>query len=35
MLGLIMIPAGLVYAFGVMIGDRRHAWCLFGVMSNT
>jgi K+-transporting ATPase ATPase A chain len=32
MLGLIIIPAGLVYAFGVMIGDRRHAWCLFGVM---
>jgi K+-transporting ATPase ATPase A chain len=32
MLGLIMIPAGLVYSFGVMVGDRRHAWCLFGVM---
>jgi K+-transporting ATPase ATPase A chain len=32
MIGLIMIPAGLVYAFGVVIGDRRHAWCLFGVM---
>ncbi len=32
MLGLIIIPAGLVYCFGVMIGDRRHAWCLFGVM---
>jgi K+-transporting ATPase ATPase A chain len=32
MLGLIIIPAGLVYSFGVMIGDRRHAWCLFGVM---
>jgi len=32
MLGLIMIPAGLVYSFGVMIGDVRHAWCIFGVM---
>jgi K+-transporting ATPase ATPase A chain len=32
MLGLIIIPAGLVYAFGVMIGDGRHAWCIFGVM---
>ena len=32
MLGLIVIPAGLVYAFGVMVGDRRHAWCLYGVM---
>jgi K+-transporting ATPase ATPase A chain len=32
MLGLIIIPAGLVYAFGVMIGDRRHGWLLFGVM---
>jgi K+-transporting ATPase ATPase A chain len=32
MLGLIIIPAGLVYSFGIMIGDRRHAWCLYGVM---
>jgi K+-transporting ATPase ATPase A chain len=32
MLGLIIIPAGLVYAFGVMIGDGRHAWCIYGVM---
>ena len=32
MLGLLIIPAGLVYAFGIMIGDRRHAWCIFAVM---
>ena len=32
MLGLIILPASLVYAFGVMIGDRRHAWCIFAVM---
>jgi K+-transporting ATPase ATPase A chain len=32
MFGLIAIAASLVYAFGVIVGDRRHAWCLFGVM---
>ncbi len=32
MFGLIILAAGLVYAFGVLVGDRRHAWCLFGVM---
>ncbi len=32
MFGLIAIAASLVYAFGVMMGDRRHAQCLFGVM---
>lgn len=32
MFGLIVIAAAMVYAFGVMVGDRRHAWCLFGVM---
>ena len=32
MFGLIIIAAALVYAFGLMVGDRRHAWCLFGVM---
>jgi K+-transporting ATPase ATPase A chain len=30
--GLIVIAASLVYTFGVLLGDRRHAWCLFGVM---
>lgn len=32
MLGLIIIAASLVYAFGLLVGDRRHAWVLFGVM---
>ena len=32
MLGLIIIAAGLVYAFGLLVGDRQHAWVLFGVM---
>ena len=32
MFGMIIIPAGLVYMFGVLVGNRRHAWCLFGVM---
>jgi potassium-transporting ATPase potassium-binding subunit len=32
MLGLLIVAAGLVYAFGLLVGDRRHAWCLFGVM---
>jgi len=30
--GLLIIPAGLVFTFGLMIGDRRHAWCIFSVM---
>ena len=32
LLGMMLLPAGLVYMFGVMVGDKRHAWCLFGVM---
>jgi K+-transporting ATPase ATPase A chain len=32
MFGLIIIAASLVYAFGLLVGDKRHAWCLFGVM---
>ncbi|NOU36351.1 MAG: potassium-transporting ATPase subunit KdpA [Kiritimatiellaceae bacterium] len=32
MFGLLIVPASLVFAFGLLIGDRRHAWCLFGVM---
>jgi potassium-transporting ATPase potassium-binding subunit len=32
MLAILLLPAALVYTFGVMVGDRRHAWCLFGVM---
>ena len=30
--GLLIVPASLVFTFGLMIGDRRHAWCLFSVM---
>jgi K+-transporting ATPase ATPase A chain len=32
MLTILLLPAALVYTFGVIVGDRRHAWCLFGVM---
>ena len=32
MFGLLIVAAGLVYAFGLLVGDRRHAWVLFGVM---
>ena len=32
MFGLIIIAASLVYTFGLLVGDQRHAWCLFGVM---
>ncbi len=32
MLAILLLPAALVYTFGVMVGNRRHAWCLFGVM---
>jgi len=32
MFGLIIIAASMVYAFGLMVGDRRHARCLFGIM---
>lgn len=29
---LIVIPAALVYTFGLMINSRKHAWMLLGVM---
>ena len=32
MFGLLILAAALVYTFGLLVGDRRHAWCLFGVM---
>ena len=32
MLSILLVPASLVYMFGVMVGNRRHAWVLFGVM---
>jgi len=32
MLAILLVPAALVWMFGIMIGDRRHARVLFGVM---
>ena len=32
MLAIIIVPMALVYLFGELIGNRRHAWCLFFVM---
>ena len=32
MLAIIVVPMALVYLFGELIGDRRHAWTLFMVM---
>jgi K+-transporting ATPase ATPase A chain len=32
MFSILMLPAALVCAFGAMVGDKRHAWRLFGVM---
>lgn len=32
MLAILLIPAGLVFTFGVMIKNREHAWVLFIVM---
>jgi K+-transporting ATPase ATPase A chain len=32
MLAIFIIPAGLCYAFGVMVGDRRQGWAIFGTM---
>lgn len=29
---LLIVSASLVFTFGLMIGDRRHAWCIFSVM---
>lgn len=32
MLALILIPAASVYAYGIMIGSKKHAWLLFAAM---
>jgi K+-transporting ATPase ATPase A chain len=29
---LLLLPAALPFAFGRIVGSRRHAWCLFGAM---
>jgi len=32
MLAIFIIPAGLCYTFGVMVGDRRQGWAIFASM---
>ncbi|MFA6549330.1 MAG: potassium-transporting ATPase subunit KdpA, partial [Candidatus Margulisiibacteriota bacterium] len=32
MLAILLIPAALVYTYGVMIGNKKHGWLLFFVM---
>lgn len=31
-LAILALPAGCVRAWGLLVGDRRHAWVLYGVM---
>jgi K+-transporting ATPase ATPase A chain len=31
-LAILALPAGCVHAFGVLVGARRHAWVIYGVM---
>ena len=33
MLAIFIIPAGLCYAFGMMVGDRRQGWAVFAAMA--
>ena len=33
MLAILVIPAGLFWAFGDMVGNRRHGWTLWGAMT--
>ena len=33
MISIFLIPAGLTYVFGRMVGDQRQGWALFGAMS--
>ena len=32
MLAIFLIPAGLCYSFGMMVGDRRQGWAVFAAM---
>ena len=32
LLAIIVVPMAQVYMFGLLIGNKRHAWCLFSVM---
>jgi K+-transporting ATPase ATPase A chain len=31
-LSILLIPSSLVFTYGKMLGDKKHAWTLFGVM---
>ena len=31
-LAILALPAGCLYAFGLLVGARRHAWVVYGVM---
>ena len=33
MLAILLIPAGLVYMYGKMVGSVRHGWVILGVMT--
>ncbi|RXK55587.1 potassium-transporting ATPase subunit KdpA [Oleiharenicola lentus] len=33
MLALLALPAACVYAYGLLVGARRHAWVVYGVMT--
>lgn len=33
MLAIFLIPAGLCFAFGIMVGDRRQGWAVFSAMA--
>jgi K+-transporting ATPase ATPase A chain len=32
MLAIIVVPMAQVYMFGLLVGNKKHAWCLFKVM---
>jgi K+-transporting ATPase ATPase A chain len=32
MLAIIAVPMGQVYMFGLLVGNKKHAWCVFSVM---
>jgi K+-transporting ATPase ATPase A chain len=32
MLAIIVVPMAQVYMFGLLVGNKKHAWCLFSVM---
>jgi K+-transporting ATPase ATPase A chain len=33
MLAIFLIPAGLCFAFGRMVGDQRQGWAVLGAMT--